>query len=377
MINKPALTFYTNIPTPYQLSFFNELSKLFTLTVVYYSATESNREWDFNLNFDYKVVVLKNNSIAKAVQKKIVDFHFSWNIFKTVWDDKSENVIVGGSYWIPNGFFALLLSRIKGKKVAYYSEPLFEVKGKLKYAVKWLMLRILTLTCNAIFCIGRKAARSFEAYGVNTPKFIIPYNINSKEFININEAKKKEFIERYKPNGEIVVLSSGSLIERKGMDILISAFTQIKQDNTRLIIIGDGSQKAELQKLCGADNRIVLAGFQKPDDIPYFFAIADIFAFASRYDGWAVVINEAIAANLPVISSDHVGAAIELITAPELGMVCKSDSIEEFKNAMQTMIFDDRKRMEIKNTSTQLIPLISSDYYAAKVYDIFTRQLAG
>jgi len=376
MINKPSLTFYTNIPTPYQLSFFNELSKLFTLTVVYYSATESNRDWDFNLNFDYKVIVLTNNGIAKAVQKKIVDFHFSWQIFKTVWSDKSENIIVGGSYWIPNGFFALLLSRIKGKKVAYYSEPLFEVKSKIKYAIKWLMLRILTLTCNAIFCIGRKAARSFEAFGVNTPKFIIPYNINSKEFVNLDEGKKKEFIKRYKPNGEIVILSSGSLIERKGMDILISAFTQIKRNDARLIIIGDGSQKAELQKLYGADNRIILAGFQKPDDIPYFFAIADIFAFASRYDGWAVVINEAIAANLPVISSDHVGAAIELITSPELGMVCKSDNVDDFRNAMQVMLFDEQKRIEIKQASMQMIPLISSDYYAAKVYDIFTRQLA-
>lgn len=376
MSKKPALTFYTNIPTPYQLSFFNELSKLFTLTVVYYSATESNREWDFNLNFDYKVILLKNNSIAKGVQKKIVDFHFSWQIFKTVWSDKSENIIVGGSYWSPNGFFALLLSRIKGKRVAYFSEPLFEVKGKIKYAIKWLMLRILTLSCNAIFCIGRKAAKSFEAYGVNTPKFIIPYNINSKDFINIDESKKWEFVERYKSRGEIIVLSSGSLIERKGMDVLISAFTQIKHDDARLIIIGDGVQKAELQKVCDADSRIILAGFQKPDDIPYFFAIADIFAFASRYDGWAVVVNEAIAANLPVISSDHVGAAIELITSPEFGILCKSGNVEDFRNAMQTLIFNEDKRIKIKQASTQLIPLISSDYYAAKVYDIFTRELA-
>jgi len=43
---------------------------------------------------------------------------------------------------------------------------------------------------------------------------------------------------------------------------------------------------------------------------------------------------------------------------------------------MQSMIFDETKRMEMKQASTQLIPLISSDYYAAKVYDIFTRKLA-
>jgi glycosyltransferase involved in cell wall biosynthesis len=375
MTTKPTLSFYTNIPTPYQLSFFLELSKLFTLTVIYYSATENNRQWNFELNNDYQVVVLKNNGIAKLIQKKIVDFHFSWQIFKTVWQDKSDNVIVGGSYWIPNGFVALLFSRLKSKKVAYYSEPLFEVKSKLKYAVKWLLLRILAFTCDAIFCIGAKAATSFEAFGINTPKFIVPYNINSKAFNEVDAVKKQKFIAQYKPNNEVIILSSGSLIERKGMDVLIAALKEIKRSDVRLIIIGDGPQKEELKNLSNADERIVFAGFQTSEDIPYFFAIADVFAFASRYDGWAVVINEAIAANVPVISSNHVGAAIELLTSPQLGLLCESGNVAAFQNAMDMLVNNPTKRAEIKDASRALIPLISSDYYAAKVYDTFVRQL--
>src|SRR5690349_20851046 len=130
---KPSLTFYTNIPTPYQQSFFRELSKLFHLTVVFYSISENNRSWQFTRQEDYEVVVLKNNFIANAVQGKIIDFHFSWNIFKTVWKDKNQYIIVSGSYWIPNGAAALLMQRIKGKKIAYFSEPLFVTTNKLKY----------------------------------------------------------------------------------------------------------------------------------------------------------------------------------------------------------------------------------------------------
>src|SRR4051812_3530327 len=172
MTTKPSLSFYTNIPTPYQQSFFKELSSVFNLTVIYYSISENNRSWKFNMQEDYQVVILKNNFIAKAVQQKIIDFHFSWDIFKTVLKDKSQYIVVGGSYWIPNGAAALLIHRIKGKKIAYFSEQLFVTTNKLKYAVKWSMLRILN-SCNALFCIGNKAASSFAKYGLRVPKYVI------------------------------------------------------------------------------------------------------------------------------------------------------------------------------------------------------------
>ncbi len=375
MLNKPTLSFYTNIPTPYQLSFFLELAKLFHLKVIYYSATESNREWNFNLNQEYEVTVLKNSSIANFIQKRVVDFHFSWQIFKVAWNDSSDYIIVGGGYWIPNAAVPLFISRIKSKKVAYFTEPLFEVQNKVKHYLKWFLLRILSITCDAIFCIGKKAADSFEAFGVNTAKFIIPYNIDSKSFANTGNDKHEAFKSKYKGKDELIILSSGSLIERKGMDILIKAVQLINNPDLKLIIIGDGPLKKELIDISGDDKRIIFAGFQNPADIPGFFAIADVFAFASRYDGWAVVINEAIAANVPIISSDKVGAAIELLTSPELGILCESDNVECFKKAIEGLCYDTLRRNKIKEASRSLIPLVSSDYYAAYVYDIFINQL--
>ncbi|NHA04782.1 glycosyltransferase family 4 protein [Mucilaginibacter sp. HC2] len=376
MATKPSLSFYTNIPTPYQLSFFNELSKLFDLTVIYYSNTENNREWKFDLNVEYKTVVLSNNFIAKIIQKKVIDFHFSWQIFKLAWNDKSDYFIIGGSYWIPNAAVALTFNKIKRKKIAYFSEPLFEVRNKVKYAIKWLLLRILQFNCNAIFCVSKQAAVSFENFGVKQPKFIIPYNIDSKLFSQLKSIKLEEFKSKYKSANEKIILSSGSLIERKGMDVLINAVKEIGNPDLRLIIIGGGPDEQKLKDLCADDHRIIFAGFQTPDRIPYFFGIADVFAFASRYDGWAVVINEAIAANVPIISSDAVGAAKELITHPDLGLLCKSGDVQEFKEAMISLLSNENKRIDIKEHSQKLIPLISSDYNANYVYDIFTRLLA-
>lgn len=376
MSNKPTLSFYTNIPTPYQLSFFNELDKRFKLTIIYYSNTEDGREWNFDLSSQYKVVVLKDNIIAKQIQKWIFDFHFSWQIFKVAWTDNSDYVIVGGNYWIPDAAIALIFNKIKSKKIAYFSEPLFEVKNKIKYTIKWLFLRLVNVNCNAVFCVGKKAAESFESFGVSIPKFIIPYNIDSKSFINVEDYKIQELKNKYKNNDELIILSSGSLIERKGMDILIKAVKQISNPNLKLIIMGDGPLRKELAALCDGDERIVFAGFQLPEDIPCFFAIADIFAFASRYDGWAVVINEAIAANIPIICSNNVGAAIEMITSSRLGLLCESENVEAFKQALESLVFDKKARDNIKEAAKELIPFISSDYNADYVYDILVNKLA-
>jgi glycosyltransferase involved in cell wall biosynthesis len=371
---KPSLSFYTNIPTPYQLSFFNELAKRFELTVIYYSTTESNREWNFNLEQGYNVILLKNNFIARIVQKKIVDFHFSWQIFSTAWKDKSEYVIVGGAYWIPNASTAMLFSHMRSKKVAYFTEPLFEVTNKIKYGIKWLLLRNLNLCCDAIFCIGKKAAISFEYYDVKAPKFIIPYNIDSTEFANLDELKLSAFKAKYRRGNELILISSGSLIPRKGMDILINAVNQIGK-NIKLIIVGDGPERAELETLAGTNNNIIFAGFQLPADLPYFFAVADVFAFASKYDGWAVVINEAIAAGLPIISSDAVGAAIEVVTNYDNGIICASGNVQAFKEAIELLLAQPELREKFKERAKALVPFISSDYNAQRVFDIFTREL--
>ncbi|TDH20827.1 glycosyltransferase [Segetibacter sp. 3557_3] len=372
---KPSLSFYTNIPTPYQLAFFEELAVLFDLTVIYYAVSESNREWSFTPPSNYEAVVLRDNFIARLLQKRVLDFHFSWDIFSVSSRDKSQYVIIGGSYASPNATVALLIHRFKKKKVAYFSEPLFEVKSPLKYRFKWLYLRILNYCCKAIFCVGKKAAESFIAYQVNPKKFIIPYNIDERSFTALDPAVLGEYRKKYKPNNEIIILSSGALIQRKGMDILVKAMKKVDHRNLRLIILGSGEAQQRLEELRNGDERISFMGFQKPEELKYFFGLADIFAFASRYDGWAVVINEAIAANVPIVSSNTVGASVELISSPDYGILCETEDVDAFSRAFNHLIENPGERKRIQQSSKELIPLISSRYNAKKVLDIFRTQL--
>lgn len=374
-MSKPTLSFYTNIPTPYQLDFFKELAKLFHLKVIYYSKTESNRSWHLPNPDDYEVIFLKDTAIARIIQKWIIDFHFSWQIIRIAFTDKSDFIIVGGAYWMPNASLALIAGKLKRKKVAYFSEPLYEVKNWLKYGMKWIVLRVVNTCCHSLFCVGKKAAKSFENYHVTVPKFIIPYNINSSIYKSLDKVKLEGYIKKYKSNNEVIILTSGALIERKGMDILVKAIKSIKNESLRLIIIGDGPMKKELKAMSASDNRVVLAGQQQPEETPYFFAIADMFALASRYDGWAVVVNEAIAANLPIVSSDKVGAAVDLIASQELGVLCESENVFQFAWEIGDLAKNTDRRNSIKKNAEKLIPIISSQYNAQLVFDIFTTKV--
>jgi glycosyltransferase involved in cell wall biosynthesis len=104
------------------------------------------------------------------------------------------------------------------------------------------------------------------------------------------------------------------MIARKGVDLLLEAFQRLG-GAARLLLVG---REAELNRLLAplpalVRERITYAGFQPPEALPGYFAQADVFVLPSRYDGWGVVVNQALGAGMPVICSDRVGAGRDLV----------------------------------------------------------------
>lgn len=374
---KPSLSFYTNIPTPYQLDFFDALARHFELSVYYFAPTESNRSWQLKHAVNYKTTFLENNFIARIIQRKVNDFHFSWSIFQVLMNDKSDFVIAGGSYWIPNTACTIILSKLRKKRVAYFTEPLFPVQHKLKSFAKWLMLRHVQYCCDAIFCIGEKAAHSFNQYNVSVPKYTIPYSINVEKFKMHSKDTVQAFCKKLKQDGSLIFLTSGALVHRKGIDILIDALALIPYIQVKLLIIGDGPEKNVFKKMADHDARIVFAGEQHTEDSIAYFNAADAFIFASRYDGWGVVINEAIAARLPIICSNAVGAAQELLIHKDTAIICRSENVADFAEAIVLITKDTELRNNLKENVAALIPAISAEQQARYVYNIFTKELSA
>jgi glycosyltransferase involved in cell wall biosynthesis len=181
---------------------------------------------------------------------------------------------------------------------------------------------------SGIAAIGSRAEREYAARFPSTRVFNIPYHCELAPFATAPRPPREP--------GTLTFLFCGQMIARKGVDQLLAAFATLPE-NTRLLLVG---REAELSRLLGdlppgMCRRIRYAGFQAPDSLPRFFAQADVFVLPSRYDGWGVVVNQALGAGLPIIASDQVGAARDLVRTGENGFIFPAGDTAALASAMQ------------------------------------------
>lgn len=128
-------------------------------------------------------------------------------------------------------------------------------------------------------------------------------------------------------------LTVGRLVPVKNIGLQIRAFTQIVKESphTRLVIVGDGSERENLPK----HDRVIFEGQQK--DLRRFYEEADAFLLTSNSEGWGVVVTEAAAYGLPIVMTD-VGCAGEFIKDGENGTVIPVGDEEALVSAMKKLI---------------------------------------
>jgi glycosyltransferase involved in cell wall biosynthesis len=253
-----------------------------------------------------------------------------------------------------------------GKKVYWFGEKLFHNVG-VKSFIKRILLAPMFFLSDAIFAIGGEAITSYKNHGYNKDICKVHYAINNEKFLRSNNLAFKNEL---KNNGKFIFLTSSSLINRKGIDLAISAYLALDDHQRTLAelwIIGDGPEKQNLMNLAKNDQGVKFFGFIQPDFVSKYFALATAFIFPTRYDGWGVVLNEAIAFGLPVIVSDA-AVSSELICNGINGYVCKSDCLHDYITAMRILLNDPNivHAMRIKNIDISLN--IDSSVVANKIF---------
>jgi len=156
------------------------------------------------------------------------------------------------------------------------------------------------------------------------------------------------------PSKEHTIIAAGRLEDwhTKGFDILIKAWAKICKTHPTwtLKIAGAGTKQQKefilnLAQEANIKDRVELLGFQ--EDLKSLFKKAAIFVLSSRYEGFGLVLIEAMSQGCSCIAADYKGRQKEIITNNENGIIIEPDNIEELSNALTKLLINDKFRREI------------------------------
>jgi glycosyltransferase involved in cell wall biosynthesis len=180
------------------------------------------------------------------------------------------------------------------------------------------------------------------------------------------------FPRRDRDQGPPLVLASGRLIAPKNFRALVRAFAEVEPKTTRLVIIGEGPEReaiaAEIARL-GLGERVSLPGYvAAPWDL---YAHADCFVVSSRIESFGMVVVEALAHGLPVVSTDCRGPR-EILANGRFGRLVPKDDLRAMADAITAALADPGPAAARIARAACFRPHLSLDLYDDLLADVVT-----
>jgi glycosyltransferase involved in cell wall biosynthesis len=313
----------TDCPSPYQVELFNEIQAqgMCSLEVAYLRGHDPERQW-MSTEICHASVELSNGGMSRASESA-----------------RRADLVVFNYYLHANAERLIGERARQGGPWCFWGErPGFHQPQWIGRMVRKWKLAKLHASPVPIWGIGEFAVAGYrKEFGTQRDYFNLPY---------FSDLKRFEVIER-KEKRERVFLFSGSLIARKGVDLLASAFVRLAGEvsNVRLRIVGDGElRQSMMQKLAPVSERVEFVGFRDWEELPREYAVGDVLCVPSRYDGWGLVVPEGLASGLPVIATDRMGAALEFVRTGRNGWLISAGDEEALLAAMREAAVDELPR---------------------------------
>jgi glycosyltransferase involved in cell wall biosynthesis len=143
---------------------------------------------------------------------------------------------------------------------------------------------------------------------------------------------------------EVAVVCVARLVRDKSLDILLRAVAAAGRPLV-LVLVGDGPERKALETLAQElSARAIFVGAVEWERSVESYVAADVFALVSRHEPWGVVVNEAAACGLPLLLSDHVGAARDLLRDGENGLLVSAGDVAGTATALRRLAADGELR---------------------------------
>ena len=306
-------------------------------------------EWDVPLTDGYRHIVLprwRDNSSPRPLAPISRGF---FRILHRGIDGQPFDALWLHGYNSVNALHAMLAARLLGLPVLLRAEPWLSDRQRSapKLWLKRGFFHLLQTFVSAVLPIGsRNRDYCAHYFGTSFPSFLVPYAVDNDFFARGSQAASatRDALQRELAleSGRPVILFASKLQHRKHCDHLLQAFLQLPDSPSApyLLIVGDGEEIPALRQEVQQSGtlRVRFAGFRKQRELPRFFDLITVFVLPSQHEAWGLIVNEAMASGLPVIVSDDVGCAADLVCQGENGFVYPFGDVEALSNALHAVL---------------------------------------
>lgn len=288
-------------------------------------------------------------------------------------------------YYLDKSFFYNLNKKRYDYEIAFLEGVSTEIvansKNKYSKKIAWVhtdLLKHRTMDIekerklyskfNEIICVSNHSKDSLlKLYPEYEARTKVIYNIIDEEDVLI-KSKEKIVLKKDK----VILVSVGRLINAKGYDLLLNAINNLKNKkiNFKLLILGSGGQEKVLKKHIEENKLqeyVELLGFKK-NPYPYMRK-ADIFISSSRYEGFSLVVAEAMLLNKPIIATDCTGPK-EILNDGQYGILVPIEDVKSLENAMESLILDKDKREVYSELSKRRKKIFNSEDVLKKIEEL-------
>ena len=309
------LAVLTNILTPYRLPLFEALQRrVDDFTVLLMARQEEDRQWKLNPH-RFKTLLLPG--IHFRPRRYPVSLHWNYGVIRTLRQVDPDVVISGG--FGPANMAAFLYCKFYRKRYVGWAHLTLQDSPDWKFLRKGLR-RLMIGWSDGSIGESSVASDAFVHYGAKPERVltcVMPLDV--RRIHDQTEAFRKS--DRY---GDLranypgpVVLSIGQAIPRKGYAELFQIYERLVavRPDISLLVIGDGPERARYEQRVRERGwrRVHFIGFVQSDEMHRYLAIGDLFLFHTLYDPFGLVLSEAMAAELPAVSSVHAVSTQDLV----------------------------------------------------------------
>lgn len=249
--------------------------------------------------------------------------------------------------------------------------------SKINWMIYYPVEKVLSRYCDYILTINKEDYNRAKTFHCKNVRYIPGVGVDISRIcgLEIDKAAKKKEIGV--PPDKILVISAGELIERKNHEVIIKALARIKNPDIYYAIAGKGPLKSYLENLAGnlgVSDRVILLGFRT--DIMELYHAADISAFPSKIEGLGLSGIEAMAAGVPLVSS-NVHGILDYVVDGKTGYAISPNDIDGYAEAIKKLAENPMLREHMKTDCLKAVAPFEISNALKVMWDIYDEILSN